>query len=1119
MIDAEKFKYTLQVLRALNGAVTASRMYPPMSPQVMTALERAKNSIDDYLQQESCFYFGVIGDDQEVGGEKLDAETRSLLSDIALFKQLEVLQLPYLVIEKEISMTCLKQIIQVMISRKEKISREGGGRSFVTHLELDEYFPDEYTPVLAASETVSSESSEELISVAGKQAVKPEMIRLVLRPETQELSADLKEQLADVSFAQAFLLHGLKEVFLSFNEKEGNVFFEEFEELIAKMEANCPEELKKELLLFCTEELPNYVADSLYPFFLVQGFHSEFGQRVFAAILAGVRFDQFKKALVSLRSLEAKLLKEDQLDEEKIERVRTVHRQLLATPFGQQLLGIEHAQEDLKRGEEERKADRVATGIQKILQGDTSPFMQDEIVFSLPKELTAMFEEGKLDEVKAISSHMMQAFEDKDTQMRTRLSQCLCVVGDVVQKDGRKEILDWFVPLALSAFQKAENGDFVLETLTQHLQIAANSYLRGGERDKAQKILALFYGIRKGSIKKSPPVRALVGRVQEKQVRQSLLATLLKEYLEEKNKQSGLLLLAHGPAGLMFVLEVLVDSRETADRLRLLELLLSAKEMLPPVLVKALANPMPWYGKRNLLKLLGETGSQEYGHHAVDFLHHADLRVQREAYLCLYKIGGGNRKNLLLKGAGIAGDGVLPQIVKGLTAFDYDKQIGKALLEILVRYKSFSEVSREKIIEPILNVFVQNPEPKALQIVASIREKEGGENGLLGKYILSRMDDFLGQKKEALQQDKAVSPNTSVQKKSLTEGRQNIVEKKPVASITYLPEENVIRDMLNKGAKDEAKNKLLSLISDLAKQRKFDHAEALREWLIELDPQGLSDIIQTAEIIEEEKTLAIDKEHIVVWKDLYEILTTEEFSTLYHAMQHRIYKSSEIVVEQGDMLSALFFINSGIVKLFYKEGGADVLIKTLDEGEVLGVESFFDTSVWTVSAVAMGRADIAMLRIDRLQKWRDDFPALESKLNDYCLKFSSLHEYLKIGRKDRRKYQRVAVNGRVSSVFLDKKGQPTKVGSKGDLADISQGGASFFIRISKRENARILLGRNVRLHLPAVETKGKMIAVDGTIVAIKAHLAMENEYSIHVKLHAELAKNDMQKVCRAAKTD
>ena len=65
--------------------------------------------------------------------------------------------------------------------------------------------------------------------------------------------------------------------------------------------------------------------------------------------------------------------------------------------------------------------------------------------------------------------------------------------------------------------------------------------------------------------------------------------------------------------------------------------------------------------------------------------------------------------------------------------------------------------------------------------------------------------------------------------------------------------------------KEAAVELLFDLILRHAREKNFEKAEALRERLFEVDPMSLTEIIKSAEIIEEEKNESIDPDHLNVW--------------------------------------------------------------------------------------------------------------------------------------------------------------------------------------------------------------------------------------------------------------
>ena len=57
---------------------------------------------------------------------------------------------------------------------------------------------------------------------------------------------------------------------------------------------------------------------------------------------------------------------------------------------------------------------------------------------------------------------------------------------------------------------------------------------------------------------------------------------------------------------------------------------------------------------------------------------------------------------------------------------------------------------------------------------------------------------------------------------------------------------------------------------------------------MQIDAMALREIIRAAEIIEQAKRASVNREFQHTWKELELALSSEEFSTLYHAMTPRV---------------------------------------------------------------------------------------------------------------------------------------------------------------------------------------------------------------------------------------
>ncbi|EKD34078.1 MAG: hypothetical protein ACD_75C02479G0002, partial [uncultured bacterium] len=300
-----------------------------------------------------------------------------------------------------------------------------------------------------------------------------------------------------------------------------------------------------------------------------------------------------------------------------------------------------------------------------------------------------------------------------------------------------------------------------------------------------------------------------------------------------------------------------------------------------------------------------------------------------------------------------------------------------------------------------------------------------------------------------------------------------------------------------------------------ARENHFEQAERLRDRLIQLDSMSLREIIRAAEIIEEAKRASIGSAQLATWNDLAQALSAEEFASLYHAMTPKNYADGEMVARQGEFLSSLFFVNSGRVQLYAVSEGREVPLKIVGPGEIIGFGTFFEISVWTVNAKSMG-AELKVLTREKLHRQKDAYPALQSKLMDYCARFQSSNALFSRTKRTRRQFERKKISGRAAIVLLDEQGNETGIGAKGDLLDISRGGLSFSLRFSKKKNAAALLGKKIRVNI-RTDTSISSFSCDALVMAIRCHDYVGNDYSLHVEFQKELNKVEMQQVVGKAK--
>ncbi len=321
----------------------------------------------------------------------------------------------------------------------------------------------------------------------------------------------------------------------------------------------------------------------------------------------------------------------------------------------------------------------------------------------------------------------------------------------------------------------------------------------------------------------------------------------------------------------------------------------------------------------------------------------------------------------------------------------------------------------------------------------------------------------------------------------------------------FSKDEELVDQYVRQNDKESAVKLVFDLIVRYARKKNFVKAEALREKLFELDPMSLTEIIKSAEIIEEEKNGSIDHDHLDIWSALYDSLTTEEAHTLYLALKNGVYDTDDPIFRQGELNPYLYFINHGQLKVFYSKEGREILLETLAPGDIAGEDTFFSITVCTKSLTTLSRAKLSFLEKDIFAKWQKEFPTLSGKLNDYCLMLSKPVDLFNEEGMDRRSYKRLRISGKLMFQILNRSGNPIGKAYKGNISDISVGGLSFDIKTTKK-NALLLLARslNVKFILPRsksriqIERNGMIIGVTGN------HL--NGSYTIHMKFDKMLSE-------------
>ncbi|MDO9040844.1 MAG: cyclic nucleotide-binding domain-containing protein [Desulfocapsaceae bacterium] len=1118
MTSIERQQHALEVLKCINKAITNLRLYPEQSAQVINAVEKAYTELKIFLRLYQNLRFGLHKGVPTLNGTIFEKKEREQLDALALVDALGKAGLQMMTLTPGMDRRRLKQVLSFFTANPEQIYKAGGGVAFVKNAGLQAIFLEEDGGSEGPHQVVVHNFADLLQQIVDSGVRRDDISLFLLpregkSPQNNKLQRDLsKGDKGAALFAATvcFVLQPLQ------RERVYGIS-PDFSQLLENVSAVLnDDEFRVAAGRAATLLIGNLDKQSLGLLFC-QIFVTRFGVELFARLVAAIDKESFSALVDFLRQEKERLA--DFLSPENEEQrllVEEACQHLLETVKGRQLYAVEI----MGMTEKQRQSKRLQAGLGALARGNLDGLRNNEVLLHLPATFERLVINKKESIAAAIIQTLVGGLKLDDAELRLRSGQSLGLIGEKLVSLDYWEWLEKLTPTLLRWLKGLEDADdscrrfvVILQEIMTHAQTA-------GHEELVDRILSLFYAIRSGELRKTVEMRTVVGQVQDKAVQRNVLESYLnrcfKKPIEEKYCQK---IVMYGPIGIQFLLDALLMNNRRPERIRLLKLLVSVGGKLPSLLLDRLREPMPWYGKRNLLRLLGETGDERDVSAVQGYLAHDDLRVQSEALSCIYKLSDQKKKQYLLNALPLISEKLKFQVVQALASV-VDEEVVEVLVDLLKDEKYFSVDIKTMLLVSICEALGRSGSvqaQKALQLFSGkgVRPKnmveEVWQAAMRG---LALLDVTRRQQKERHVELQKTAKNAVRQAQS---GQDR--SEKGYVPVTNLAEEQEVYVLLGQNKKAAAKALLLDLISAMTSLRQFDQAEILCQRLAEIDPLALEDILKAKELLEKQKSAAIDQAQTINWVELYDFFTTEEFNAFYSSLEHVTYAANENIVVQGDSQQRLFFVNKGRVKLFSRDlHGNDILLKIVGPGEVFGVDSFFKASVWTVEVASVGMVDVFVLTQEALRKLQNTFPGLEAKLQEFCQQFVE-NESLKVMAIDRRVMERLNCAGKLAMAVLDDQGKVTGIALQGDIGDISIGGIFFTIRISQKRHVRLLLGRKVLVSLLGGPPNSPLTSgVAGVVVAIyvqdstSGDLASYLQYAVHIQFDKPMQDIDLAAV-------
>jgi CRP-like cAMP-binding protein len=776
---------------------------------------------------------------------------------------------------------------------------------------------------------------------------------------------------------------------------------------------------------------------------------------------------------------------------------------------------LQKAKELMAEGERQRARVRLSHQVEEFERGNVSVLLQDEFVRNVSKAIVEASREGTDSRAGTLLEQLGKHACGEDAKIRERAVTALSFCFSLLSAEENDTLLAK-AALAMALWLKVETTYLpVCDTVCRQLQQSGLRMLDEGHWQQFDSLLEILFQIQSGALEKGNVIRGLVARTLDSLAAPHVLEELALVCLHSHGGRQVLaekILVRLGRRAVIFLLEKLLASQQKDERLRLIKLIAETGKVAVPVLKEYPTKDLPWYGLRNIVLLIAAMGESSLVPPVLPLLKHEDIRVQQQVIDCINDLAGEDKKRYLLSALSQVNDELKAHLIMQLGQLEC-AECADVLLDILAERDTLAPHVRDDILSQLCTVLRLAPQQRTLillrQLIAEREKQGGGEND---KVLINAKNTLQILEPQLQPTGKKQGDEPQVDKLE-EEPAEVFVDSDPVAEQRARHMRGLdaqIQPLLQEKKIAEAITLLADHAVHAAREKDFVTAEILRDRMLTVNPYALIEVIRVGEAIEEEKRSAISSHHLTLWSELYDFLDTESFSALYHCPQTKDYLAEEIIVQQGDDNPTLYFINAGQVALTCRQGKKEIFLKRLNPGEIVGVGPFFDVSLWTVTLTAMTTVQVQALDREAFLGLLPQYPGLESRLSDFCRRSDKVSESLRVAGENRREEVRYPAQQIIVNTLLNGHDKASSQQFKGLVEDISIGGLSLLIRISKKENARLLLGRGVISFLPmgADETRERR----GEIVAVTLVDYVEKDYLVHVRFTEPMYAAELQAI-------
>ena len=763
-------------------------------------------------------------------------------------------------------------------------------------------------------------------------------------------------------------------------------------------------------------------------------------------------------------------------------------------------IGNSKVQQLLQKSEKENRQKRIEREVSEYVSGNHASLHKDDFAIQLPDFIIQLFKSGNDKEAITILRVLGESVVGEDIMLRKRAVMVLSLFAEDLFASDNQEYLLFFTGLLVEWL--AIETEYIpgYEVISRQIEMAGSWLLENHYWQEAEYLLATIFNIQTEVLEKNEFIKNTTAKIQNNIGNTANLDIVLDSYLvgSEDIRQSLEQILYYLNRQFVRYAILQLDRKDHGQsRDMLFELIAKLGPAAAPLLREHLQeNPTTSCIKNSIeiIKNLGESSNYPI---IERFLSHHDQTIRKDVIESITILGGSSATTRLTRAFQQADEHLKLLILKELAKTE-SHEVVPVLHEQCIQLLGLNTVTNIRLFTTLMVALRKFPSQRSIDLINQITNKF--PELMADSNVELQVNETLRHVESQLRHETHVRKATGYALGAADTSGEN------PASYDNEDFERQLLKLINQDKINEATEVLLTKCIEHSREKDFGAAESLRDRILEVDPQAFSKVLEAEENIILEKQTSVPGSFMEMWEGFRGVMSEEEIELLYSKFEKASYNAGEIVVREGEIDDRIYFVNAGILSMQYSQGHRDVFLKKILPGEFFGTEQFFSASVWTVNVSTDEDTELFVLSRGKVKAVFEEHPDFFNKLKTYCVAARSVYELIQMAGEERRGSTRYNVAAKEKIVLMDSYGTSETKSIICKLNDISTGGFCFTTRIANSENARLLLGRQVKAPFISCSDDDKMY--DAVIVAVQIVQEIKNEFKVHARMVEPL--NDQQ---------